>query len=228
MLKTTSVNNPVAGLEIGSSKICVVIGEPGANGALNILGLGQSCSRGVREGEIVKPELGTEDVRAAVFEAEQMADVKIRSVYLGATGEHICGLNCHGMNPVVSADGGISPDDVEGAVKNTVCLVRALPLEVNEIVFNGLASSLTLLTREQKELGALVIDIGSGTTDYVAYANGSLRHSGVLMLGGRQISKDLADGLKITLSGAEKVKLEHGSALITAAKEPTKIGRAHV
>jgi cell division protein FtsA len=83
--------NIIAGLEIGTSKICVVVGELGADGVPNIIGIGQSRSRGVRKGEIVNPEQVEEDLRAALCEAEQMADVEIRSVYLGVSGGHIRG-----------------------------------------------------------------------------------------------------------------------------------------
>jgi cell division protein FtsA len=214
-------SNIIAGLEIGTSKICAVVGKLGASGTLDILGLGQSCSRGVRDGEVVNPELVAEDLHAAVVEAGQMADVKIRSVYLGATGDHICGFYNRGVHPVVSADRKISPDDVADAIKNAIRLVRAMPLEVDGIVFNGLASAMALLTHEQKELGALVIDIGAGTTEYAVYADDVLRHSGVLMNGGNHISNDLAYGLKIPLSRAEKLKLEQGSALVTDAKGET-------
>jgi cell division protein FtsA len=208
------MTNFIAGLDIGSSKISAVVGEPDAGGTLEILGLGQSRSRGVREGEIVKPELVTEDVREAVLEAGQMADVEIRSVYLGATGEHICGLSQSDGHSMVSA---ISPDDVGDAVKNAIRLVRAMPLEVDGIVFNGLASALALLTSKQMELGALVIDIGAGTTEYVVFADGILRFSGVLLNGGRKVSNDLAEGLEIPISRAEKLKLEHGSAVVVEA-----------
>jgi cell division protein FtsA len=68
--------NIVVGLEIGTSKICVVVGEQNAEGGLNIIGLGQARSRGVRKGEIINPEQVEEDLRQAVFEAEQMADVE--------------------------------------------------------------------------------------------------------------------------------------------------------
>ena len=265
-------SNIIAGLEIGTSKICVVVGEQNADGALNILGLGQSRSRGVRKGEIINPEQVEEDLRAAMFEAEQMADVEIRSVYLGVSGGHIRGFNNRGVHPVVSADREISADDVEDVVKNAkainlpaentiinhvrqhffvdgqdgvtnpvgmlgarlevdmhvihghanrvknvIRLVRATSLEVDEIVFNGIAASLALLTNEQKELGALVIDIGGGTTEYVAYSDGIIRHSGVLAVGGDHVSNDLAYGLKVPLSRAEKLKIEYGSALITDA-----------
>ena len=99
-------------------------------------------------------------------------------------------------------------------LQNAIRLVKGLQLEVDEIVFNGLASSLALLTNEQKELGALVIDIGGGTTDYVVYADGVIKHTGVLAVGGDHVSNDLAYGLKVPLSRAEKLKLEHGSALL--------------
>jgi cell division protein FtsA len=99
-------------------------------------------------------------------------------------------------------------------LQNAIRLVKGLQLEVDGIVFNGLASSLALLTNEQKELGALVIDIGGGTTDYVVYANGVIKYTGVLAIGGDHISNDLAYGLKVPLSRAEKLKLEHGSALL--------------
>ena len=239
---------------------------------LNIIGVGQSPARGVRKGEIVDAALAEECVRNAVVEAEQMADVEIRNVYLGATGGHIRGFNNRGVHPVVSADREISDDDVQDVIKNakainlptentvvhairqhflvdghdgitdpvgmlgarievdmhvvhgntnrlqnSVRLVKGLQLEVDEIVFNGLASSLALLTSEQKELGALVIDIGGGTTDYVVYADGVIRHTGALALGGDHVSNDLGHGLKVPLSRAEKLKLEHGSALVDEA-----------
>src|SRR5476651_463682 len=264
--------NIIVGLEVGTSKICAVVGEQNADGTLNIVGLGQSRSRGVRKGEIADAPLAEEDVRNAVVEAEQMADVEIRSVYLGVTGGHVRGFNNRGVHPVVSADREISEDDVQDVIKNAkainlpaentvvhavrqhffvdgqdgitnpvgmlgarlevdvhvvhgitnrlqnaVRLVKGLQLEVDEIVFNGLASSLALLTSEQKELGALVIDIGGGTTEFVVYSEGVIRHAGVLAVGGDHVSNDLAFGLKVPLSRAQKLKHEYGSALITEA-----------
>jgi cell division protein FtsA len=264
--------NIIVGLEIGTSKICAVVGEQNADGTLNIVGLGQSPARGMRKGEIVDAALAEECVRNAIVEAEQMADVEIRSVYLGVTGGHIRGFNNRGVHPVVSADREISDEDVQDVIKNAkainlpaentvihavrqhffvdgqdgitnpvgmlgarlevdvhvvhgitnrlqnaVRLVKGLQLEVDEIVFNGLASSLALLTNEQKELGALVIDIGGGTTDYVVYADGVIKYTGVLALGGDHVSNELGHGLKVPLSRAEKLKLEHGSALVDEA-----------
>jgi cell division protein FtsA len=90
-----------------------------------------------------------------------------------------------------------------------------LQLEVDDIVFNGLAASLALLSNEQKEMGSLVIDIGGGTTEYVVYLNGIIKHTGVLAVGGDHVSNDLAYGLKVPLSRAEQLKIEHGGAVLT-------------
>ncbi|HKX63252.1 MAG TPA: cell division protein FtsA, partial [Verrucomicrobiae bacterium] len=108
----------IVGLEIGTSKICAVVGEVNATGALNIVGLGQSRSRGVRKGEIANPSTVADDVRTAIVEAEKMADVEIRSVFLGVTGGHLRGFTNRGVHPVVSADREISQDDVEDVIRN--------------------------------------------------------------------------------------------------------------
>jgi cell division protein FtsA len=268
----------IVGLEIGTSKICAVVGDFSADGALNIVGLGQARSRGVRKGEISDATFCEEDVRHAIVEAEQMADVEIRSVYLGVTGGHVRGFNNRGVHPVVSADREISEVDVQDVIKNAKTInlpaqnhvvhairqhflvdgqdgitnpvgmlgarvevdvhvvhgnlnrlqnairtVKGLQLEVDDIVFNGLASSLALLSNEQKEMGSLVIDIGGGTTDYVVYANGIIKHTGVLAVGGDHVSNDLAYGLKVPLSRAEQLKIEHGSALVEEADKGQQI-----
>src|SRR5262245_22523327 len=108
----------IVGLELGTSKVCAVVGQWSENGALNIIGLGQAKSRAVRKGEIINPAMIGEDIRNAIVEAEQMADVEIRSVYLGVTGSHIRGFNNRGFHSVVSADREIADEDVQDAIKN--------------------------------------------------------------------------------------------------------------
>jgi cell division protein FtsA len=108
----------IVGLDIGTSKICAVIGEIGDQGGLNIIGLGQSRSRGVRKGEIVNANAAAEDIRNAIVEAEQTADTEVRSVYLGVTGGHMRGFNNRGFHPVASDDREIMEEDVQDAIRN--------------------------------------------------------------------------------------------------------------
>jgi len=272
----------IVGLEIGTSKVCAVVGELSADNALNIVGLGQARSRGVRKGEIADPQMAEEDVRHAIVEAEQMADVEIRSVFLGVTGSHLRGFNNRGVHPVVSADREIAEEDVQDVIKNAKTInlpaqnhvihairqhflvdgqdgitnpvgmlgarvevdvhvvhgnlnrlqnairtVKGLQLEVDDIIFSGLAASLALLSAEQKEVGSLVIDIGGGTTEYVVYADGIIKHTGVLAVGGDHVSNDLAYGLKVPLSRAEQLKIEHGSAFVDEAVKGQTLSTAN-
>ncbi len=259
----------LVGLEVGTSKVCAAVGELSDDGNLSIIGVGQSRSRGVRKGEIVDPSLAAEDIRNAIVEAEQMADVEVRSVFLGVTGSHLRGFNNRGVHPVVSADREITEDDVLDVVKNAKAInlpaenhvvhvirqhfhvdgqdgvqnpvgmlgarvevdihvihgnfnrlqnpiraVKGLQLEVENVVFNGLASALALLGSEQKEMGALVIDMGGGATEFVACVDGVVRHTGLLAVGGDHVTNDLAYGLKVPLSRAEQLKIEHGTAVM--------------
>src|SRR5256885_2156914 len=96
----------------------------------------------------------------------------------------------------------------------TTLFRSGLQLDVEAIVFNGLASSLALLTNEQKEMGALVIDLGAGATEYAVYSNGIIKQIGALAVGGDHISNDLAFGLKVPLSRAEELKVQYGAALL--------------
>lgn len=257
----------LVGLEIGTTKICAVVGELSPEGNLHIVGLGQSVSKGVRKGEIVDTQQAEEDIRRAIAEAENMADVEVHSLVIGVTGSHIRSLNNRGVHPVASAEAGLTQGDVDDVVRNakvlnlgtdrelihairqhfmldgqrvvnpigmsgrrlevemhvvsgsqsrmenSIRLVKGLQLKVDDVAFNGLASALALLNSEQKELGALVIDLGAGTTDYAIFSQGALKHCGTLAVGGDHVSNDLAQGLKVTLRRAEQLKLEHGGAL---------------
>lgn len=268
----------VVGLEIGTSKVCAAVGEITANGGFKVLGLGQCRSRGVRKGEITDPQKSSEDIRQAVADAEQMADVEIRSVFLGVTGAHIRGFNNRGIHPVVSSDREITQDDVDDAIRNakavnlphdhsvlhtirqdfvvddhdgvenpvgmvgarvearvhvihgqgnrlqnSILAVQALQISVEQVVFNGFASALAVLGKEDKEMGALVIDFGAGATEYALYTDSLLRHSGVIAVGGDHVSNDLAIGLKIPLGRAEQLKIEHGGASVGPELKTTSV-----
>src|SRR5215210_7843936 len=259
----------MVGLEIGTSKICVVVGEGRPDSTIKILGVGQAPSRGVRKGEIVDFETAMKCVHEAVVDAETNSDVMIRSVYVGVSGSHIQSFNNRGsvalpedrdeideqdieevklnarevsipaqnaflhsiiqhyhvdgqdgvLNPVGMLGQRLEADfhiihGVRTRIQNTIRCVKELPLEVEDVVFTALASAQVVLTQHQKNLGALVIDIGGGTSDYILYVDGAVKQSGVLGVGGDHITNDISMGLRIPMARAEKLKLEEGSVTL--------------
>jgi cell division protein FtsA len=80
-------------------------------------------------------------------------------------------------------------------------------------VFNGIAAAQVVLSQDQKNAGAVVIDMGGGTTDYVAYNNGAMKAVGSIALGGDHISNDISIGLRIPMARAERLKVAEGSVL---------------
>jgi cell division protein FtsA len=259
----------LVGLEIGTSKICVVVGESKPDGSIKILGVGQAPSRGVRKGEIVDFDTAQKCVHEALVDAEEKSDVMIQSVYLGVTGAHIDSFNNRGMvaipeeqEEIMDADcdsvrtsardvnipsqnmfihsilqhyyvdgqeGVLNPVGMMGhkleadfhiihgigtRVKNAVRCVKEIPLEVEDVVFNALAAAQVVLNQHQKNLGALAIDIGGGTADYLMYVDGAVRQSGSLGIGGDHITNDISMGLRIPMARAEKLKVEEGSVIL--------------
>ncbi len=123
------------------------------------------------------------------------------------------------MNPVGMLGHKIEADyhivhGVRNRIQNTIRLVREVPLEVDDVVFSGLASALAVLDREQRERGALVIDIGGGTTDYVIYRDGAVHDSGCIAVGGDHITNDISMGLRIPMGRAERIKIDEGGAVL--------------
>ena len=106
-------SNLMVGLEIGTSKICVVVGEGKPDGTVKILGVGQAPSRGVRKGEIVDFETAMKCVHEAVVDAEEKSDIMIRSVYIGITGAHIQSFNNRGCVTLPEDRDEIDEQDVE-------------------------------------------------------------------------------------------------------------------
>ena len=255
------------GLEIGTSKTCMVVGEVKADSAVKILGIGETKSAGVRKGEIYDYSQTRACLKDALTKAEDASDVEIGSVFLAVTGSHIAGINNRGTfrlpdgEPVVTAhhveeartiarevhipqdhvyihpiirnywlDGlehSTSPTGLFGKtveadfhvvhgigtrIQNSIKLVREIPLEVDDIVFSPIATAQMALDREQRERGALVIDIGGGTTDYALYLGGVITASGCIPVGGDHITNDIHLVTGLPFSTAERLKITEGDA----------------
>ena len=262
----------VCGLDIGTTKICAIIGEPGEDGQLDIVGIGTHPSKGLRKGVVVNIESTVESAKGAVEEAELMAGVDVESVYVGIAGGHIKGFNSHGIiaiknrevtqpdiDRVIDAakaiampldrevihvipqeyliddqDGireplGMSGVRLEGKVhivtaavtsaQNIVKSVKKAQLRVNDIILEQLASAEAVLTPDEQELGVALVDIGGGTTDIAVFLDGSVKHTGVLAIGGSHITNDIAIGLRTPTVEAERIKKKFGCAMTALVHE---------
>ncbi|MFQ6671821.1 MAG: cell division protein FtsA [Candidatus Tectimicrobiota bacterium] len=262
----------VCGLDIGTTKICAVIGQPSEDGQLDIVGIGTHPSKGLRKGVVINIESTVESVKSAVEEAELMAGVDVESVFVGIAGGHIKGFNSHGIiavknrevtqadiERVIDAakavampldrevihiipqeyiiddqDGireplGMSGVRLEGKVhivtaavtsaQNIVKSVNRAHLRVKDIVLEQLASAEAALTPDEQELGVALVDIGGGTTDIAVFLDGSVKHTGVLAIGGSHITNDIAIGLRSPTVEAERIKKKFGCAMTALVHE---------
>ena len=255
------------GLEIGTSKTCMVVGEVKADSAVKILGIGETKTAGVRKGEIYDYSQARACLKDALAKAEDASDVEIGSVFLAVTGSHIQGVNNRGTFRLPDGEPIVAPEHVEEArtiardvhipqdhvylhpiirnywldglehstspvglfgktveadfhivhgigtrLQNSIKLVREMPLEVDDIVFSPIATAQMALDREQRESGALVIDIGAGTTDYALYLGGVITASGCIPVGGDHITNDIHLVTGLPFSKAERLKILEGDA----------------
>ena len=251
----------IAGLDLGTTKVCAVIAEQIAERPLRIIGVGQCPSEGVQRGAIVDAEQAVRAVGAAMRQAELMAGVEIDSVYTGIAGEYIASLNSTGMVVIGDEGGWIGAQDraevldaagmvkvpfdrevlhilpqefvVDGqrgiadpvavygvrleasvhvvtssvaAVRNIGHSIRRAGVDVRRVVLGPLASSYAVLNEDEQQMGVCLLDIGGGTTDVAVFAGKGLRHSGIIGLGGQNVTNDLGVGLHITRAEAERVK----------------------
>ncbi|HVM62135.1 MAG TPA: cell division protein FtsA [Verrucomicrobiae bacterium] len=270
----------IVGLEVGTSKVCAVVGEVLDDGNIMVIGVGQANSEGVRKGEIIHIDAAVESIHAAVADAEESAGVEIHNVYASVSGGHIRSFNNRGTVAVTSEDREISEEDVRNVLlnakavnipmdhvvvhairqhffvdghdgiqnpagmigakleadvhviygvrtrlQNTIKCIKQVPLDVANIAVSGFASALAVLTSEHQQLGAVVIDMGGGTTDYIVYSEGTIQHSGVLAVGGDHITNDVAIGLRIPMNRAETLKVDHGTLEVPAEDEMISLKR---
>lgn len=99
------------------------------------------------------------------------------------------------------------------AAENIVKCIKRCGLEVSDLILQPLASSVAVLTEDEKELGVCLVDIGGGTTDIAVFKSGSIRHTAVIGIAGDQITNDIAVAFRTPTQSAEDIKVKHGCAL---------------
>ncbi|WMY97267.1 MAG: cell division protein FtsA [Arsenophonus sp.] len=265
MIKTID-KKLLVGLEIGTSKVSVLVGEILPDGIINIIGVGNTPSKGMDKGGVNDLESVVQCVQRSINQAELMADCQITSVYLALSGKHIRCQNEIGMVPISEEE--VTQDDVDNVVhtaksvkvrdehrilhvipqeykidyqegiknpiglsgvrmqakvhlitchndmaKNIMKAVERCGLKVKQLIFSGLASSYSVLTEDEQELGVCVIDIGGGTMDMAIYTGGALRHTKVIPYAGNVVTSDISYAFGTPPNDAEIIKIKYGCTL---------------
>ena len=104
-------------------------------------------------------------------------------------------------------------DGSKSALRSIIKCVEGTGVEIDDFIFSSLASAEAVLSRRQKELGVMLLDIGGGTSNYSVWEEGRLVHAGVFPVGGTHITHDIAVGLQVHIDTAEKIKLEYGHSI---------------
>ncbi len=250
----------VVGIDVGTYKIVTVIAK--VTDAVNVLGVSEVKSAGIKKGQIVDIEESVAAINMSLEAAERMAGYSASHIIASIGGSQIESQNSRGVVAVSNSNGEITQSDLlrvidaakavslpstreiihvlprnyivdgqEGikdpvgmsgvrlevdthiitanniSVRNLEKAISEVGVDVDNFVFNGYASSLSVLSDTEKELGVVLVDIGAGTTDISIYTEGSVAYSSVLAIGARHITNDLAIGLRISLESAEKIKL---------------------
>ncbi|OYZ98434.1 MAG: cell division protein FtsA [Polynucleobacter sp. 24-46-87] len=236
----------LVGLDIGTSKVVALVAELAPDGQFNVVGVGQTASKGLKKGVVVNIEATVQSIQKALEEAEVMADRQIAQVFTGIAGNHIVSFNSSGM--VAIRDKEVSAGDVERVLETAKAIniptdQQILHILVQEFIIDGqedvrepigmsglrlevlqpLASSLAVLTEDEKELGVVLVDIGGGTTDIAIYCQGSIRHTAVIPIAGDQITNDIAMALRTPTIDAEDLKIQYGIARQDMADPATMI-----
>ena len=259
-------NEMLVGLDIGTSKVVVIVAEAKSDSSVEILGLGTHPSRGLKNGVVVDIESTTNAIKKSILEAESMAGCHISSCYVGISGSHIRGLNSEGVVPI--KDGDVKYGDVDRVIETAQAmaipadqkLLHVLPrdyiidkqdgikeplgmagsrleakvhlvtcsnnasqnihkcvsrcgLEVEAFVLEQLASSYSVLSKDERELGVCLIDIGGGTTDIAVFMDGSISFTDVIPIAGDHVTNDIAEALRTPATQAEDIKQKYGCAV---------------
>ncbi len=265
-------SNVLASLDIGTSKVKVIIGEV-TNDGLNVIGVGTAESMGMKKGAIVDIDKTVQSIQNAVEQAERMIDMDIKRVIVSINGSHIEMLKCHGVVAVSSETREIGDEDIKRVIDasqvisippereivdvypqqfvvdgqdeikdprgmigvrlemhgtlitcgktnlhNILKCVERAGLEVEDICLQPIATGEVALSRDEKNLGVGLINIGAGSTTVSVFMEGQLMDTMVVPLGGDNITKDLSIGLKTSTEEAENIKKEYGHAYVTDAQ----------
>ena len=257
----------IVGLDIGTTKICAIVGKKNEYGKLEVLGMGKAVSDGVIRGIVTNIDKTVRAIEKAIAEASESSGIDIGVVNVGIAGQHIRSTVQHGsitrnsddeistedinrlttdmyrivippgsqiihvmpQDYIVDYEEGISdPVGMSGvkleadfhiitaqtnAINNINKCVKRAGLEIENLILEPLASSLSVLSEEEKQAGVCLVDIGGGTTDVAVFHDGIIRHTAVIPFGGNIITADIKQGCMVMEHQAELLKTKFGKAI---------------
>ncbi len=168
------------------------------------------------DGEITQEHI--EHVCRVAREVTLPADREILHSIVGQFSvDGLCGVSPEGMVGHQLAADVLIVHGQHARMFNLVRVVKGLKLEVADLLFSGLCAAISSLSAEQKLQGALLIDLGGGTTDYMAYAQAKIADAGAIGVGGDHVTNDIAKAFRLSTVEAEALKIQHGDAMVSAA-----------
>ncbi len=256
-----------AAIDIGTTKVCTVLGRQRPDGEIEVSGIGVAPCSGLSKGVVTDVQATAAAVRASLADASASSGLTIGSAYVGLSGSHIESVNrwdqVHPTGPVkvitqedmdaalasvrqlVVSDNGtqllhVIPRgyalDARHVVRNPLGMhagelhmnthvvtgdreslgrlkaaVEAAGVRVAGLIVEPIASAEAALTADERDEGAVLLDIGGGTTDIAVFLSGQIAHTAVLPVGGWQFSNDLVTALTTSYEEAEELKVTHGS-----------------
>ncbi|MEK7855819.1 MAG: cell division protein FtsA, partial [Acidobacteriota bacterium] len=217
------MNNEIhaIGLDIGTSKVRCVIGEPGEHGAMNIVGYGEAESRGLRRGIVTATEAVAESVKKAVGEAERVSGLEVESAVANLSGEHFRGENKNGVVAVAGAGREITEEDVERAIESACAMqlpagweiVNRLPQEFIIDGQDGIMEPVGMTGARLESLVHIVIGPSAGRQNL----NKAVKRAGL------DVERMMLEPLAAAESALTDDDKEYGCALVNIGSEITSM-----
>ncbi len=198
----------VVGLDIGTTKVCAIIGRINEYNGIDVIGVGLSPSRGLRKGVVVNIESTVQSVATAIEKAELMAGIEVKSVFAGIAGGHIEGINSRGVVAVATRSKEITPEEVERVVDAAKAL--ALPME-REVIH--------VLPQE------FIVDNQDGIKDPVGMSGVRLEAEVHIVTGAVASAQNIVKSVNRAGYAVNDIVLEHlASALATLKEDEKELG----
>lgn len=221
--QVVDIDEAVSGIAVGVEAAERMAGYSISSAFISVGGAHISSvnSRGVVAVSGTENEIGPDDVRRVTEAARAISIPSSREIVHVIPRDFIVDSQ-EGIKDPIGMTGvrlEVETHIISGAatsMRNLAKCIQQVGVDVENLVFSGVAAAESTLTDTEKELGVVLVDIGGGTTDISIFVDGSIAHSVVLPIGGKNITNDLAIGLRASLDSAEKIKLE-------LSKKPKKI-----